>query len=430
VRIDLIVKAAALLSAPGEAIDHDVTLLIQNGRILDILSSSALTENAFQATRIIERPHGLVMPGLINAHTHAPMTLFRGLADDLPLSTWLEDHIFPREAHLTPDLIELGTELACAEMIRSGTTSFVDMYLFEDTIASVVDRVGMRAWLGEGIFDFSTPAFQNGHEALKETDRLMKKWQGHDRISITVDPHTPYTCQAELLQKSAAFARENGCLFVIHVAETAWEDRVIRQKTGLSSVGYLDSIGCLADNTIAVHSVVLSDEDIELYASRGVTVVHCPESNLKLASGISPVPNLLAKCVNVCLGTDGAASNNDLDMFGEMATCARIHKGISNNPTVLPAHTVLEMATVSPSKALGLNGLGRLESGCAADFIVVDFRKPHLMPCTNYMSHLVYAAKGSDVQDVVVAGRLLMEDRKLLTIDEEACLEKIASLAG
>lgn len=427
-QVDLLVKVGAFLESPEIDVKKDVALLVKDGRIFDVVSPSELRISGIKASKTLERPFGLVMPGLINAHTHAPMTLFRGVADDLPLATWLEEHIFPREAKLTPGLIELGTELACAEMIRSGTTAFVDMYLFEDAIASVVDRVGMRAWLGEGIFDFATPAFKNGEEALKETERLLSKWQGHNRIVITVDPHTPYTCAQELLQKSVRFASEHGCVLVTHVAETDWEYGFVKGKTALSPVAYLDSLGFLSQNTLAVHSVVLSDDDIDIYAKRGVTAVHCPESNLKLASGISPVPKMISNGITVCLGTDGAASNNDLDMFGEMSTCAKLHKGICKDPTALPAKLVLEMATVNPAKAFGTQGLGILAKGCIADFIVVDLRKPHLTPCSNYLSHLVYAAKGSDVQDVVVAGKLLMEDRNLLTIDEERCLAMAAQL--
>jgi len=397
-----------------------------------IVAAGPLPElsKSFIANKTINRPSGLILPGLMNSHTHAAMVLFRGLADDLPLKTWLEDHIFPAEARLTSELVALGTELACAEMIRCGTTSFVDMYMFEDSVASVADRVGLRAWLGEGVFDFPSPSFSSGEEALKETERLMDKWKGHPRITITVDPHTPYTCRPELLKHSQKLAEARDALIVIHLAETEWENAEIRRLCGVSPAEHLDRLGLLGDRLLAIHCVSLSKNDISLLARRDVRVVHCPESNLKLASGIAPVPELLEAGVTVALGTDGAASNNDLDLMSEMDTAAKLHKGVRKDPTLISAPEAFSMATTWAAKALHREDLGCLREGSKADLIVVDMNQVHLRPCYNPISHLVYAARSGDVQDVMVAGRMLMEDRVLTTIDEGRLLERLSRAVG
>jgi 5-methylthioadenosine/S-adenosylhomocysteine deaminase len=393
-----------------------------------VVAAGPLPELAksFVAERTIKRPFGLILPGLINSHTHAAMTLFRGLADDLPLKTWLEGHIFPAESRLTQKLVALGTELACAEMIRCGTTSFVDMYLFEDAVASVVDRVGLRAWLGEGVFDFPSPAFSSGELAIKETERLMDKWKGHSRITITVDPHTPYTCGAELLRQSQRLAEARDALIIIHLAETEWENLEMRRLCGVSPIRHLDRLGLLGDRLIAIHCVSLSEDDISLLAKRDVRVVHCPESNLKLASGVAPVPEFLEAGITVALGTDGAASNNDLDLMSEMDTAAKLHKGVKRNPTLISASDALSMATVWGAKALHREDLGCLREGYRADLAVVDMNQVHLRPCYNPVSHLVYVARSGDIQDVMVAGHMLMEERSLTTIDEQRLLKDLS----
>jgi 5-methylthioadenosine/S-adenosylhomocysteine deaminase len=423
-RIDLLIQAEMLVVAPGETPIMNGAVAVKGEKVAAVGPGDELGER-FEAKRTIHRPAGLILPGLINAHTHAAMTLFRGLADDLPLKTWLEEHIFPAEAKLTPELVALGTELACAEMIRCGTTSFVDMYLFEDSAASVVDRVGLRAWLGEGVFDFPSPAFPSGVEALEETQRLIAKWEGHPRIAITVDPHTPYTCSPELLGMARAIAERYDALSVIHLAETDWEDREIRTRYGLSPVGCLDRIGLLNDRLLAAHCVSVDSQDISTMAERGVRIAHCPESNLKLASGIAPLPEFLKAGLLVTLGTDGAASNNDLDLMSEMDTAAKLPKGLRRDPTLVSASEALSMTTTWAAKALRREDLGTLHAGATADLIVLDLNQAHLRPCYDPVSLVVYAARSGDVQDLVVAGRILMEGRKLLTIDEEGLLQKV-----
>jgi 5-methylthioadenosine/S-adenosylhomocysteine deaminase len=423
--VDFLICGEILISHPNDSPIPGGAVAVKGDTIVAVGPLPELTKS-FVANKTINRPSGLILPGLMNSHTHAAMVLFRGLADDLPLKTWLENHIFPAEARLTSELVALGTELACAEMIRCGTTGFVDMYLFEDSVASVVDRVGLRAWLGEGVFDFPSPSFSSGEEALKETERLMDKWKGHPRITITVDPHTPYTCRPELLRHSQKLAEAKDAIIVIHLAETEWENAEIRRLYGVSPVKHLDRLCLLGDRLLAIHCISLSEDDISLLARRDVRVVHCPESGLKLASGVAPVPELLEAGVTVALGTDGAASNNDLDLMSEMDTAAKIHKGIKKDPTLISAPEAFSMATTSAAKALHREDLGCLREGSKADLVVVDMNQAHLRPCYNPVSHLVYVARSGDVQDVMVAGRMIMEDRVLTTIDEGRLLERLS----
>jgi len=428
-QVDLIVRGEVLVMATGGTAEQtswckDGAVAIKDG-VVQASGPYVDISSVYEAADIHHRKSGLIIPGLINAHTHAAMALFRGMADDLPLKNWLEEHIFPAEASLTPELVALGTELACAEMIRCGTTGFVDMYLFEDTVAETTSRVGMRAWVGEGVFDFPSPAFANGKEALAETERMISKWQGHDLITVTVDPHTPYTCSTELLEMSRALSVRTGAMVVTHLAETRWEDSEIRRRHGMSPVAYLDHLGLLNNQLLAVHCVVLDDHDINIMAKRGVRIVHCPESNLKLGSGVAPVWKFIRSGIMTVLGTDGAASNNDLDLLGEMDSAAKLPKGVMEDPELVSASQALAMSTSWAADALGRHDLGRLEPGCQADIAVIDLNQAHLRPCYNPVSQVVYAARGGDVQDVMVNGRFLMKDRKLLTIDEDGLLRKV-----
>jgi len=422
--VDLLVTGEYLVRDPFSPALRNGAVTARDGVIVETGTAETL-KRRYLPVVTLDRPAGLIIPGLINMHTHAPMILFRGLADDLPLKTWLEEHIFPAESRLTPELVSLGTELACAEMIRCGTTGFVDMYLFEDQVAGAVDRVGMRGWLGEGVFDFPTPAFPGGMEALRETERLMDKWRDHPRISITVDPHTPYTCSRELLEESCRIAAAKDALIVMHVSETDWEEAEIRKIHGASPAHYLDTIGILSSRFLAVHCVTLNNRDISLFAEKKVNVVHCPESNLKLGSGIAPVAEFLENGLSVGIGTDGAASNNDLDLMSEMDTCAKLAKGVGKDPTLVSAPEALAMTTSMAAEILHREDLGRLVPGAAADLAILDLHQVHMRPCYKPVSHIVYCARSGDVQDVVVHGRILMKDRVLTTIDEESLLEKL-----
>ncbi len=386
-----------------------------------------------EGKKIIDAQGGIIMPGLVNTHTHLPMALFRGLADDLPLSVWLNEHIFPAESnHIHPESVRLGALLSGAEMLLSGTTTCCDGYFYEDNVAAAVNDIGMRAILGQGVIDFPAPGVSKPEDNVDNAIRFIQKWKN---ISPLITPsmfcHSPYTCSEATLKKAKDAADANGVLFQIHTAETKDEYVSIQTKHHTTPVKYLDKIGIIDKNTLLVHAVWLDNDDIEIMAKRRASVSHNPESNMKLASGIAPVPALLKAGVTVGLGTDGCASNNNLDLFSEMDTAAKLHKVNTMDPTVMDAVTVLKMATIDGAKSLGLQDIiGSLEVGKKADVIIIDTRKPHLIPVYNPVSHIVYAAKGSDVQDVIVDGKVLLKNRKLLTVDMEDILGKVADIAS
>ena len=390
-----------------------------------------LLAHRFAAERVLDYPRGLILPGLINAHTHAAMALFRGLADDLPLDEWLNSHIFPAERHLDYDFVYWGTRLAVAEMLLSGTTTFCDMYLFTDAVAQAAADTGIRAVVGEVLYDFPSPNYGPPDNGLKFTEDLIRSYQGHPRVQVAVQPHAVYTCSPDLLQKSKALADRYQTRWIIHLSETAKEVADCLEQYGDTPVGHLHRLGLLQGNTVADHAVALTEGDMDLLAASGAGVVHCPESNMKLASGMAPVMDLLARGVPVGLGTDGCASNNNLDMLSELDTAAKLAKVRDLDPTALPARQALGLATRQGAAVLGLQGeVGRLIPGLKADLVVVDLDQPHLTPIYDPLSHLVYAATGSDVQTVVVEGRLLVEDRQLLSFDLQETLARARELAG
>jgi 5-methylthioadenosine/S-adenosylhomocysteine deaminase len=367
------------------------------------------------------------MPGLINCHTHAPMTLFRGLADDLPLMEWLDNYIFPVESRIDADFVYSGALLACAEMIMSGTTTFCDMYLFEDEVARAAHEAGMRCLVGEVLYDFPSPNYGPIEEGFAYTESLIKNWGGDPLVNIAVEPHATFTCSPELLVEAKRIAEKYSVPLIIHVAETLNEIEVIREKYGKRPFEYLESLGILGGHLIADHCVHLDNSEMDKMESYQICAVNNPESNMKLASGISPVPELLARGIKVGLGTDGCASNNNLDLFTEMDTAAKIHKLSAMDPAVLDATAILRMATIEGAKVLGMAEIiGSLEAGKKADIIVVDTDKPHLTPMYSPVSHLVYSVKGNDVIHSIINGRLVMEERKLLTLD----LEEISEIAN
>jgi len=376
-----------------------------------------------RAAQTIDARGGLILPGLINTHTHAAMALFRGLADDMPLMTWLNDHIFPAEAKLTPEMVRIGTRLACAEMIRSGTTCFCDMYLFEDAVAEAAAQSGVRAVVGEVLYDFPSPNYGPIEKGFEYTARMMARWAGHALITAAVEPHSPYLCAPELLTRAAALASDHKAPLVIHLSETQSEVAQMRERYGATPVGHLARLGVLSPNLVACHAVVLTPQDIALLKAHDVKVAHNPESNMKLASGVAPIPDLLGAGVCVGLGTDGCASNNNLDLFSEMDMAAKLHKVHRLDPTVMGAATVLRMTTIDAARTLGLQErIGSIEPGKRGDLIVVDTAKPHLTPMYDPISHLVYAVRGSDVRHTIINGRVVMQDRQLLTLDMERVL--------
>ncbi len=408
-----------LTSSKQENVIEEGGLVVRQDTIVDIGPRSDL-EKRYPQAEIHHEPHGLLMPGLINCHTHAAMSCFRGIADDLPLSDWLEKHIFPREAYLNEEIVYNFTMLSIAEMIRSGTTSFCDMYPFAKTVAKAVEDSGIRSWLGEAFYDFPSPCFgktENGFSYIKE---LFAHYRNHPLINITVDPHSVYACSRDLLQRLAQESQQQNCLFVIHLAESDEETQTCLQRYGSRPVEYLANLGLLNARTLAAHCVKLEQHELEILKKHDVKVVHCLESNMKLASGVAQVVELFKRGITLALGTDSCASNNNLDMFGEMNSVAKIHKVMHMDPTTMPAEKTLHVATVGGAKALGAEkSIGSLEPGKKADFIVLDLDQPHLTPLFNIPSHIVYAARGSDVIHSFVNGRSLMKSRKLLSIDEE-----------
>ncbi len=397
----------------------DGAVAVRGSEIVAV-GETATIQGRFRGRKTLAVRGCVVMPGLINAHTHAAMTLFRGLADDLPLMEWLHRHIFPAERKLTEEWVYRGTFLACAEMILSGTTTFCDMYLFEHMTARAAAEAGMRALVGEVLYDFPSPHYGPIEKGLHFTESLIREWAGDPLVHVAVEPHAIYTCSPDLLRSCDEIARRNGVPLIIHLSENEAEVRQVQEMYGCRPVEHLERLGILGPHLIADHCVALDDHDMELLAASSTHVVHNPESNMKLASGVAPVPKLLGLGVNVALGTDGCASNNDLDLFGEMDTCAKLHKVMSLDPTALPAASVLRMATRNGAEAMGFGDkVGVLSPGMWADIIVVDFGRPHLTPLYEPVSHLVYAAGGADVRHSIIHGRLVMEDRRLLTLDVE-----------
>jgi len=426
----LIISGKYLLPGSAQAgLLHQHGLAITGDTITEIAPTSTLIKK-YPETRQLHTEHGLVMPGLINTHTHAAMSCFRGIADDLPLMTWLEEHIFPIEARLTPEMVYQSTLLSIAEMIKSGTTSFCDMYLFAKEVARAAAETGIRAWVGEVLYDFPSPCYgqlENGFSYIRE---LFEHYRDHPLVSITTDPHSVYTCAPELLTRLGQVAADTDSLYHIHLSENRQEVATCRERYGLTPVRHLEQLGLLGPNTLAAHCVMLDPDEITLLAERQVKISHCLESNMKLASGTAPVVELLAAGATVSLGTDGSASNNDVDLFGEMNFVAKVHKIAHLDPTVMSAETTLHAATTGGATALGVNdNIGTLTVGKKADCIVIDMDQPHLTPCYNIPSHLVYAVQGGDVIHSVINGRVVMQNRELTTIDETEILSRMSKLA-
>ncbi|MCF8055875.1 MAG: amidohydrolase [Desulfocapsa sp.] len=383
----------------------------------------------YHTNKHIHTEHGLIMPGLINTHTHAAMACFRGLADDLPLMTWLEEHIFPVEARWTPEMIYQCTLLSLAEMIKSGTTSFCDMYLFSKEVARATETSGIRAWIGEVLYDFPSPCYGELENGFSYVEQLFTHYKKHPLITITADPHAVYTCSPELLVRLGKVAQDHDSLYVIHLSENEVEINTCRERYNCTPVQHLEQLGLLTPKTLAAHCVILDDEEIALLAKSDVKVSHCVESNMKLASGTAPVVKMLEAGLQVGIGTDGAASNNDVDMFGEMNSVAKVHKVKHMDPTAMNAEQTLHAATLGGAKTLGAEWqVGSLEAGKKADMIVLDMNQPHLTPLYNIPSQLVYAARGADVLHSVINGKVVMEGRVLQSLDEDRILAQMREI--
>ena len=419
-QVDLLVLGGTLVSMNKDRqVIQDAGVAVHAGRIVAVASRAEIART-YSSAQTINATGRLIVPGLINGHTHIPMTLFRGLADDLDLQDWLTKYIFPAEAkNVSEEFVRAGTRLGLAEMIRGGTTTYCDMYYFEDAIADETAKAGVRGVLGETIIDFPVADNKTNAEGMAYTERFVKKWQGHELITPAIAPHAPYTVSEEHLKAVRAFSDRTGATIVTHISETKREvDDSIKAK-GASPIDYLERIGFLNNKVIAAHVIWPSPSEIGVLKRLGVGVIHNPQSNMKLAAGVSPVPKMLAEGLLVGLGTDGAASNNDLNMWEEMDTAAKLHKVFSGDPKVMSAEEAFELATIRGAQALHLeNEIGSIEKGKRADLVIVERDSLNQIPVYNVYSDLVYATKGNDVETVIINGRIVMRDRRLLTLNE------------
>ncbi len=423
--VDLIIHARWLVPiAPESVVLEHHAVIIDQGDIVALIPQSEAKQK-YTSNNEQHYDQHCVMPGLINNHTHAAMSLFRGLADDLPLMSWLNNHIWPAEKRWISDgFVEAGSELAIAEMIRGGTTCFNDMYFFPDATGRVVDRSGIRSNLGMVIIDFPSAWAADTEEYLHKGQQLHDRYRRHDRISTSYAPHAPYTVSDETLARVIMNAEELDVTIHMHIHETLGEISQSIEQYGVRPLERLHNLGLLSPRLSAVHMTQLNEQEISLCADNGVHITHCPESNLKLASGFCPVAKLEQQGINITLGTDSAASNNDLDMFAEMKQTALLAKAVAQDASAIPAHKALEMATINAAKALGLDDkIGSLEAGKSADLIAVDLSSIESQPCYDIISQLVYATSRDKVSDVWVSGKQLLKDRQLTTMNQSKIIQ-------
>ena len=421
-QVDLLVLGGTIVTMnKSRDVIENGGVAVKGGRIVAVGTAGDLRKK-YAARQTINAAGRMVVPGLINGHTHVPMVLFRGLADDLDLQEWLTKYIFPAEAkNVTEEFVRAGTRLGLAEMIRGGTTTYCDMYYFEDAIAEETAKAGVRGVLGETVIDFPVADNKTNAEAMAYVEKFVKRWQGHELIVAAIAPHAPYTVSEEHLKAARAFSDRTGAPIVTHISETKREVEDSVKAHGASPVAYLDRIGFLGERVIAAHVVWPQGTDSSILKQRGVGIVHNPQSNMKLAAGVSPVPQMMKEGLRIGLGTDGAASNNDLSMWEEMDSAAKLHKVFSGDPKVMSAQEAFELATIRGAEALHLDKeIGSLEVGKRGDIVIVESDALNQIPSYNLYSDLVYATKASDVETVVINGRVVMRDRRLLTLDEAA----------
>jgi len=427
-KADILIYGCTILPMNGKRLIQDGALAIKNGKIIFV--GKRASANKIQAKLKIDAKKKIAMPGLINCHTHVPMTLFRGIAEDQPLKTWLKDAIWPLEAKLKSDDIYVGALLGCLEMIKNGTTCFADMYFHEDMIAKAVEKSGLRGVLAEGIIEAGNKA--QGEQMLKESINFAEKFRGYanGRVTTFLGPHAAYSCSPELLTKIKNKSLELNVGVHIHLAESKEMFREFKKRCGPSEVEFLDKIDFFSGHVLAAHCVNLSGEDVQILSKRGANVAYVPVANMKLGVGAAKIKDLTDLSVNVSLGTDGPASNNTLDMFETIKIATLLQKLVYLNPNILPVYEVLSMAIVNGAKALRLGKtIGSLEVGKKADVILVDLSKPHLKPLHNTYANIVYSAHGSDVDTVIVDGKIVMENRHLKTLDEQAIMERAEKTA-
>jgi 5-methylthioadenosine/S-adenosylhomocysteine deaminase len=425
-QVDILITGGTILTMAGPNIENG-SVAISDGRIVAV-GKSADIDKRFSGKTTLNAKGMAVTPGFVNAHTHVPMTLFRGIADDRELMDWLRNFIFPAEAkNVNREFVKWGTRLAAAEMIRSGTTTFADMYYFESDIARETKAAGLRGVLGQTLIDFPAPDNKTWDEAIAYMRKFAAEWKGDRLITAAVAPHAPFTVSREHLQQVRRLATELGVPILIHVSETKDELRQVAERAnGMTPGAYLDSIGFLGDDVVAAHGVWLTPDELHTFAARKTGVVHCPESNMMLSSGIAPIAAMMRTGVDVGLGTDGpAGSNNNLDMVEEMATAARLQKISRMDPRSLTAREVLELATMGGARVLNMaDRIGSLETGKRADVVIIDLQQAKVQPVYSVESAIVYAASGSSVTTTIVDGKILMRGGRVLTVDVPATIAK------
>jgi len=431
-KVDLILYGGTVLTVDREdrAIE-DGAVAVADGKIAAIGSAREIA-GSFFAPEKIDAKGDIIMPGLINTHTHLAMSIFRGVADDAILGEWLSEYIFPLEdKFVNKDSAYWGSLLACAEMILSGTTAFCDMYFFEKETGRAAEKIGMRGVIGEGIATVANKDKEIWKKKRTLSLELMKKFKNSNLISVGIKPHSPYACTPHVLKEAKGFAEENNLLYVIHLAETKKEYTDFMKNKKMTPVQYLDWLGVLNENTLTAHAVWMGKNDFEILRDRRVKISHCPQSNMKLGSGIAPIAKMLRNNITVSLGTDGAASNNALDMFCEMKNAALLAKVAALDASALSAKETVRMATIEGAKALGKEDeIGSLETGKKADIIIINKNRPHLTPIYDYYSHLAYCAIGSDISDSIIDGKVVMRKRKIQNIDIDEVMEKINTISS
>lgn len=422
---DLLLSASLILTQNEQReILENSSLAIANGRIVDIGESAEIISR-WQAEESIDLGESLLMPGLVNAHAHSSMTFLRGVADDQPLMRWLEKSVFPVEARLNPEICRLGALLGYAEMLATGVTACIDMYIFEDAVFEAADNAGIRCLGGEAVFGFPSAASPDFRDALMRTEALADRYAGNERLKVAVNPHSVYTTDREILAACRDLAQKRDLPLHIHLAETENETALSLRRHGLRPVEYCQSLGLFENDVIAAHVVDVNEEEMDILAKNHVKAVHCPSSNMKLASGLSPVPRMREKGITVALGTDGPASNNQLNIFMEMRLAALIHKMAMKDPTVAPAGEILDMATIGGARAFGMPALGSLRPGHMADCVALDLKSVNLLPLSRPVSHIVYAATGHECRLTMVAGEILYMEGRYKRFDVAELREEV-----
>ncbi len=426
-KVDYIIRADYLLTMEGEpAVIRDGAVAVTGSAIAAAGTFAEISQN-YSSDTVLAGEDRVVFPGLINAHTHAAMVYFRGIADDLPLQEWLEQHIWPNEMKwMSPEFVDNAIELACLEMLKGGITTYSDMYFYQNIAAEKLENIGMRGVLGAGIIDFPWKDYaKTPDDYFRKAEEHIRKWTNNEFVTPCIAPHATFTCGPDNYKRAKDMADNYNVPLHTHLAETQFEVAECQKRYGKRPVEHLDSIGFLSERVTAAHCVWLTDREIEILAEKKVGVIHCIESNLKLASGIAPLPKMLNAGVKVAFGTDGAASNNDLNILGEMSTAAKVHKAVSMDATVVDSKTALKMATLNGAEILGLGDItGSIKAGKKADLVIARLDRPHVTPLYDVFSHITYCMRPEDIDTVMVNGKIAVDKGRATTLDEQEVIGK------